>query len=165
MMVIGTFLVIIGWSLLNACGYGKHSLNSVDSRYAAELAFLNTFLAGSFSAFISFVLKRHFVRGDHYKTPRYDIRSLCNGYLAGIAAVTAGAGSMKPWGALIVGSIEALLYMIFCAIMKRVRFDDAMENFQIYGSASFWAMVASVFFIPEKGILWSDPDSGSLLGI
>lgn len=65
MMVIGTFIVVIGWSLLNACGYGTHSLNSVAGRYAAELAFLNTFLAGSFSGFISFILKRHVVIGDH----------------------------------------------------------------------------------------------------
>ena len=65
MMVIGTFIVVIGWSMLNACGYGTHSLNSVSGRYAAELAFMNTFLAGSFSGFISFILKRHVVRGDH----------------------------------------------------------------------------------------------------
>ena len=72
---------------------------------------------------------------------------------------------MKPWSALVTGVIEAFLYMILAWIMKLVRFDDAMENFQIYGSASFWAMVASVFFIPDRGILWGDKDSGSLLGI
>ena len=65
MMVIGTFLVMIGFSILNACGYGNHSLNSEDGRYAAEIAFLNTFISGSFSGFIAFILKRHFVRGDH----------------------------------------------------------------------------------------------------
>lgn len=126
---------------------------------------LNTFLGGSFTAFISFLLKRHIVRGDHDKTPRYDVRSLCNGYIAGAAAVAAGSGVMKPWAALITGVIEAFIYMIFALIMKKCRFDDPMENFQIYGSASIWAMIASVFFIPNKGILWGDKDSGSLLGI
>ena len=65
MMVLGTFIIVLGWSLLNACGSGTHSLNSVSGRYAAELAFLNTFLGGSFSALFSFMLKRHIVRGDH----------------------------------------------------------------------------------------------------
>lgn len=65
MMVLGTFIIVIGWSLLNASGYGTHSLNSVSGRYAAELGFLNTFLSGSFCAFISFILKRHVVVGDH----------------------------------------------------------------------------------------------------
>ena len=65
MMILGTFIIVMGWSLLNAAGYGTHSLNSVSARYAAELAFLNTFLSGSFCAIISFLLKRHVVRGDH----------------------------------------------------------------------------------------------------
>lgn len=65
MMVLGTFLIVIGFSMLNASGYGPHSLNSVSGRYAAELAFMNTFLSGSFSALFSFLLKRHIVLGDH----------------------------------------------------------------------------------------------------
>lgn len=65
MMVLGTFIIVLGWSMLNASGYGQHSLNSVSGRYAAELAFMNTFLSGSFSSFFSFMLKRHIVRGDH----------------------------------------------------------------------------------------------------
>lgn len=148
LMVIGTFIIVIGWSLLNACGYGTHSLNSVDGRYAAELAFMNTFLSGSFSGFISFLLKRHITR-ENEKTPRYDIKSLCNGYLSGMAAVSAGCGVMKPWSALVTGIIQAFLYMLMCLILKKVKIDDPMENFQIYGSAAFWAMLASVFFIPN----------------
>jgi ammonia channel protein AmtB len=65
MMVLGTFLVVVGWCMLNSCGTGAHSLNSVGGRYSAELAFMNTLMSGSFSAMICFVLKRHIVRGDH----------------------------------------------------------------------------------------------------
>lgn len=104
-MIIGTLLTGIGFAMLNSCGYGSHSINSFDGRYAAEVAFMNTFIAGSFSGFLSFMLKRHIVIGDHWKTPRYDIRSLCNGFLSGMAAVAAGSGAMKPWGALLTGSI------------------------------------------------------------
>ena len=153
-MVIGTFLTVIGFSMLNACGYGQHSLNSFEARYAAEIAFLNTFIAGSTSAFICFMLKRHINVGEHWKTPRYDIRSLCNGFLSGVCAVAAGSGAMKPWGALVTGAVQALAYMIACLVMRRVKFDDAMENYQIYGTGSFTAMLASVFFLPTNGILW-----------
>lgn len=44
--------------------------------------------------------------------------------------------------------------------MQRVKFDDAMENFQTYGTASFTAMVAAVFFLPDQGILWGAMGSG-----
>lgn len=128
-MVIGTFLTVTGFAMLNSCGAGQHSLNSFKARYAAEVGMLNTFIAGSVSAFISFMLKRHVVLGDHWKTPRYDVRSLCNGFLSGVTAVAAGSGAMKPWGALITGAIQAVIYMAWCLIFRKVKFDDAMENF------------------------------------
>ena len=104
-MVIGTFLTVLGFAMLNACGAGNHSINSFRGRYAAEIALMNTFIAGSTSGFICFMLKRHIVIGDHWKTPRYDIRSLCNGFLSGVVAVAAGSGAMKPWGALVTGAV------------------------------------------------------------
>lgn len=165
LMILGTFITVIGWAMLNACGSGNHNVNSVSGRFAAESAFLNTLLAGSFSAFISILLKKHVVRGDKRKTQVYDIRSLCNGFLAGVAAVSAGAGTMKPWGALVTGTIASFLYMTLCFIVKKVRFDDPMENFQIYASGGFWGMIASAFFIPNKGVLWGGKESGSFIGI
>lgn len=165
-MVLGTFITILGWSMLNACGSGSHNINTVTGRFAAETAFLNTFLAGSFSSFWSILLKRYIVRGgENMKTQRYDVRSLCNGYLAGIAAVSAGCATMKPWGALVTGSIAAWLYMTLCLIARKSKLDDPMENFQIYTSAGFWGMIASAFFIPNKGVLWGGKESGSFIGI
>lgn len=99
------------------------------------------------------------------KIPRYDIQSLCNGYLAGVAAVSAGSGTMKPWGALVTGIIAAFLYIILCLIVRKSKFDDPMENFQIYASAGFWGMIASAFFIPNTGVLWGGSNSGNFLGV
>jgi ammonia channel protein AmtB len=67
-MILGTFVTVIGWAMLNACGSGSHNINSVSGRFAAESAFLNTFLAGSFSSMISILFKRYIVRGDDLKT-------------------------------------------------------------------------------------------------
>lgn len=128
-MILGTFITVIGWAMLNSCGSGQHNVNSVSGRFSAESAFLNTFLSGSFSSFISIILKKQIVRGDRKKIPRFDIKSLCNGYLAGVAAVSAGAGTMKPWGALVTGTIASFMYMTMCLIVKKVKFDDPMENF------------------------------------
>ena len=163
MMAIGTVITVIGWAMLNSCGSGTHNINTVAGRYEAELAFMNTFIAGSFSSIIAFICKRHVVR-EHQKIQKYDIKSLCNGFLAGIAAVSSGSGTMKPWGALATGVIEGFLYVIICFIWKKVKFDDPMENFQIYGSGAFFSTLASSFLIPNKGILWGGQDSGSLLG-
>lgn len=165
LMILGTFITVIGWAMLNACGSGSHNINSVTGRFAAESAFLNTLLSGSFSSFIAILLKKYVVRGDKKRTQKYDIRSLCNGFLAGVAAVSAGSGTMKPWGALVTGTIASFFYMTLCFIVKKVRFDDPMENFQIYASGGFWGMIASAFFIPNKGVLWGGKESGSFIGI
>jgi ammonia channel protein AmtB len=55
--------------------------------------------------------------------------------------------------------------MLFCLILKKIRFDDAMENFPIYGTAAFFSAITSVFFMPDTGILWGYSGSGSALGI
>lgn len=65
LMVLGTFIVAIGWAMLNASGSGGHKINSVGVRYETELAYMNSFISGSFSGFISFILKRWIVRGDN----------------------------------------------------------------------------------------------------
>ena len=129
LMILGTIVTVLGWAMLNACGSGRHNINSVGGRLQSELAYLNTFLSGSFSSVLSFLLKRHIVRKDKLKIQKYDIRALCNGYLAGVAAVSAGCGTMKPWGALATGIIAALLYMTLCLIVQKFKFDDPMENF------------------------------------
>jgi hypothetical protein len=68
LMILGTFITVIGWSMLNSAGSGVHNITSVSGRFAAESAFLNTFLSGSFSSFISVIFKRYIVRGDDRKT-------------------------------------------------------------------------------------------------
>ena len=165
-MVIGTFLVTIGWIIMAACGAGTtHSLNSYTGRYQAENSILTCVLSGAVCGMFSFMVKRHLVCGDHKLTPRYDIRSLCNGFLAGVAAVGAGSGVIRPWGALVTGLFEAVFYMSMCIILKKIKFDDPMENFAIYCTAGIWSMFACAFFTPGKGILWSNLASGNLLGI
>jgi ammonia channel protein AmtB len=58
LMILGTFITVIGWAMLNACGSGAHNMNTVSGRFQAESAFLNTFIAGSFSSIFSFLLKK-----------------------------------------------------------------------------------------------------------
>ena len=72
---------------------------------------------------------------------------------------------MKPWGALVTGVIASLLYMTLCLIARKSKFDDPIENFQIYTSAGFWGMIAAAFFYPNKGVLWGGGDSGSFIGV
>lgn len=156
-MVLGTILTVIGWVIMAAAGTGTtHTLNSYIARYYSANAILNCVLSGAVCGLLTFMFKRHLVCGDHDRTPRYDVRSLCNGFLAGVAAVSAGSGIIRPWGALVTGGFESLFYCIFCLVLKKIKFDDPMENFSIYCSAGVWSMFSCAFFTPGRGILWSN---------
>jgi ammonia channel protein AmtB len=58
-MVFGTIILVVGHAILNACGASSFRLSDDDFRYAAELAFMNSFLAASSSGIVAFILKRH----------------------------------------------------------------------------------------------------------
>lgn len=55
--------------------------------------------------------------------------------------------------------------MLICLAFKKIKIDDPLESFQVYCTAGFWGMFASLFFWPEQGIFWKGKDSGTLLGI
>lgn len=148
-MTVGTILFSIGWFFLAGCGVGtSHTLNSAEARYQSTTAILNMLLSGSSCALICFGLKRHVVIGDHQRTPRYDIRSICNGFLAGMCAVTPGSGIFRPYAALIIGLLESICYMVFALIFKRVKLDDPMEYVCIFTTGSIISLIASTFFTP-----------------
>lgn len=54
--------------------------------------------------------------------------------------------------------------MVTCLILVKTKQDDPMENFAIYGTAAFFSMIMSIFFLPNTGILWGNSDSGTMLG-
>ena len=55
--------------------------------------------------------------------------------------------------------------MVFALVLIKIRFDDAMEYFPMFGTAGFLSAIFSVFFYPDVGILWGHSESGSKLGI
>mmetsp|Transcript_7103 Transcript_7103/g.6215 ORF Transcript_7103/g.6215 Transcript_7103/m.6215 type:complete len:196 (+) Transcript_7103:881-1468(+) len=122
------------------------------------------FISGATSSFVSFFLKK-VIMVQWKKLPTHDVRSLCNGFLSGMAAAATGAGYMTPYTAIIIGLIQSFAYMTFCLVLYKIRVDDAMENFPIYGTAGVIASISSVFFHPEKGIINGFQSDGSLIGI
>ncbi|WP_375180699.1 hypothetical protein [Enterococcus rotai] len=42
------------------------------------------------------------------------MKALCNGFLAGVAAVSVGSGGMQPYFAIFAGVVAGPLYLISC---------------------------------------------------
>jgi|JI10StandDraft_1071094.scaffolds.fasta_scaffold381896_3 hypothetical protein len=58
-MVFGCIIVLLGQAVMSSCNASMMRLSDDKFRYAAELAFMNIFLAACPAGIVGFVLKRH----------------------------------------------------------------------------------------------------------
>ena len=58
----------------------------------------------------------------------YDLKALCNGFLAGVVGVSVGSGSMQPYMAALAGVVTAIIYCFGVTIFRNLTIDDPLEN-------------------------------------
>ena len=117
-MVVGTFMTTICFCMMNSLGLNSQfDLFSQQARYNANFGFVNPILSGSTSGLISFLLKRFVTRtnvGNHL----YDMKALCNGFLAGVVGVSVGSGGMQPYWAIVSGLVSGPVYLLGCGAFR-----------------------------------------------
>lgn len=93
-MIMGTIMLALCFGLMNGLGLNSQfDLFSSYTRYNANFGFINTILAGSVSGLISYSCKKCIIRtnmGNHL----FDMKALCNGFLAGAISVSVGSAGM-----------------------------------------------------------------------
>lgn len=163
-MVIGTFIYTISLCMMNSIGLNSQfDLFTQQSRYNATLGFINPILSGSACGILSYIMKRLLVKynqGNHL----FDIKALCNGFLAGVVAVSIGSGGMQPYWAVLSGVITAPIYVAGIMLFRSFTIDDPMENCQIYIVPTFWAVINGVIFQDTTGTLVNRIDSLDSIG-
>jgi Amt family ammonium transporter len=58
----------------------------------------------------------------------FDMKALCNGFLAGVVGVSVGSGGMQPYHAVLSGLITAPIYLMGVVIFRNFTIDDPLEN-------------------------------------
>lgn len=166
-MILGTILLALCLGLMNGLGLNaQFDLFSQYTRYNANFGFINTLLAGSVSGLISYFCKKCIIRsnvGNHL----FDMRALCNGFLAGAVSVSVGSASMQPYFAVLAGFLAAPCYLLGCLMFKAFQIDDPLENSQIYLLPIVWGTFNSALFQDTNGILVPEKDrqGAGLVGI
>jgi len=74
------------------------------------------------------------------------MKALCNGFLAGVVAVSVGSGGMQPYYAVLSGIFAAPCYLFACMIFRNFTIDDPLENCQIYLLPIAWGSINGVIF-------------------
>ena len=136
---VGVFLLFFGWF-----GFNAGSTLAVTTDIAGIL--MNTVLAAVFGALSAGALQWY--RGGH-KAPEPE--ALGNGVLAGLVGVTAGAASLEPMGAVMVGLISGILLLGSAWVVENVlKVDDVVGAVSVHGACGLWGTLAVGIFAPQS---------------
>merc|ERR1719182_1395629 len=123
-------------------------MKSASDGHIAGLVAMNTTLAPCVSGLLVF-----FLRGFVCPPKFLDVGGFCNGILAGLVSITAGCAFVKPWEAVIIGSIGGFLYQASSMLLRKLKIDDVVDAFSVHGTCGIWGVLAlGLFGNPDEGM-------------
>ena len=137
---IGVFLLFLGWF-----GFNGGSVLSAAPE-AVSLVFVTTALAAAAGGIASIVVSWVVIK-------KPDLSMALNGLLAGLVGITAGADSMGPWAAVLVGAIAGVIVVFSILFFDKIKIDDPVGAISVHGVCGIWGTVAAGIF-GGYSILW-----------
>lgn len=84
---------------------------------------------------------------DVIKTGKPTLIGASTGMVAGLVAITPGAGFVPVWSAVIIGIVVApLCYFMISFAKKKFGYDDALDAFGCHGIGGIWGGIATGLF-------------------
>lgn len=130
---IGVFLLFLGWF-----GFNGGSVLSANPALVS-LVFTTTALAAAGGAIASIVVSTLFLK-------KPDLSMALNGILAGLVGITAGADSMGPVAAMIVGAIAGVIVVFSIIFFDKIQIDDPVGAISVHGVCGVWGTLAVAIF-------------------
>ncbi len=137
MAILGGGILWFGW-------FGFNAGSALAINGVAINAFLTTNTSAAAGA-ISFVICEWLIN----KKPT--TLGTISGALAGLVAITQGAGYVTPFSAFIIGLIGGCVSFFAIVILKaKLGYDDALDAFGCHGAAGIWGAIATAIFATTK---------------
>src|SRR5215218_9876090 len=78
-----------------------------------------------------------------------DLSMMLNGVVAALVAVTAAAGFVAPWAAIVIGLVAGGIAVLGVLLVERAGIDDPIGAVAVHGMAGVWGTLATgVFALP-----------------
>lgn len=156
MTVLGAGLLWFGW-------FGFNAGSALGANGLAGMAFVNTNTAAAAAA-IAWVVVERLHRG------KSTMLGAASGALAGLVAITPGAGFVTPLSSIFIGLVGgAVCYLAISVIKAKFGYDDALDAFGCHGIGGTWGALATGIFATKTinplgadGLFYGN---ASLLGI
>jgi Amt family ammonium transporter len=137
MAILGGGLLWFGW-------FGFNAGSSLSINGVAVNAFLTTNTSAAAGA-ISWAACEWILN----KKPT--VLGTVTGAVAGLVAITQGAGYVTPMSAIIIGLVGGGVSFFAIAFMKaKFGYDDALDAFGCHGIAGFWGAIATAIFASKS---------------
>jgi len=130
--VIGASLLWVGW-------FGFNAGSALAANGIAANAFVTTNTASAAAA-----LTWAFVEWQHRGKPT--MLGAVSGAVAGLVAVTPGAGFVGPMSALLIGLVAGMLCYYAIVMKHRFGYDDSLDVVGVHGVGGTWGALATGLF-------------------
>ncbi len=146
-LALGAWILAIGWF-----GFNVMSAQTLDK--INGLVALNSLMAMVGGTLTAWWIGRN------------DPGFVYNGPLAGLVAVCAGSDVMHPLGALVVGGVAGVLFVVmFTQVQNRWKIDDVLGVWPLHGLCGTWGGIAAgIFGLPSLGGLGGVSLMSQLIG-
>ncbi len=136
-VLLGAFLLWFGWF-----GFNAGSALAADGLAAHALMTTNVSAA---CAMLSWMMI------DVLRTGKPTAVGTATGMLAGLVAITPGAGFVPIWAAMIIGVLSSpICYFMIAFVKNRLKYDDALDAFGCHGIGGIWGGIATGLFTMKE---------------
>jgi Amt family ammonium transporter len=142
--LIGACLLWVGW-------FGFNAGSALGASGLAANAFVTTHLGAS-AATLGWLLM------EWLRDGRPSVLGGISGAVAGLVAITPGAGFVTPGSSLIIGFLAGIVcYLMVVVVKKKFGYDDALDAFGVHGAGGFLgAVLTGVFATTAVNTVFKD---------
>ena len=155
MTMLGAGILWFGW-------FGFNAGSALSANGVAVNAFFTTQVATA-AALLSWLIAEWLVQG------KPTTLGAASGAIAGLVAITPGAGFVSPISAVLIGLVAGALCYFAVLAKSRIGYDDALDVVGVHGVGGLWGALATGLFATtavnaagKDGLFFGNPQ---LLGI
>ena len=133
-------IVFVGAAMLWVGWFGFNAGSQLTAGGAAGMTMLVTHLSACAAALVWCLLER-------VRNGKAGLIGLVTGLVAGLATITPASGDVGPLGAIVIGSLAALVcYFTVSLIREKMHIDDSLDVFAVHGVGGIFGTLLLAFF-------------------
>lgn len=132
-VLLGAAILWFGW-------FGFNAGSSLGANGLAVHAFLTTHISAAAAMFSWMMIEK-------FQTGKMSLVGASTGLVAGLVAITPGAGFVSLWSSLLIGLfVSPFCYFAISVLKHRFGYDDALDAFGCHGIGGIFGGIVTGFF-------------------